>query len=235
MRKIEAWKDYISKPEATFSWFCSAILWKRVFGAISSLQPRKICIWEPASWRDWDEEPSEIWVSTCCLKIREILETYTQKGFSGLRFTTEEKELREEIKKSEKEVDSKVSKYEREIYEQTGLKMIYPYPKEVSKDSDNLPNILNCEMLSVKPKKDINLVDYRLTPPVKSALSKKNSLTKGFNQLMKKNYGRLTGNYTLIIWNSSDAMKRERIRRFIMSCCWLNNTSPFVYQHFKCL
>jgi len=125
-------------------------------------------------------------LSTCCLKIREILETYTQKGFSGLCFTTEEKELREEIKKSEKEVDSKVSKYEREIYEQTGLKMIYPYPKEISTDSGNLPNIWNCEMLSVKPKKDINLVDYRLTLPVKSALSKKNSLTKGFNQLMKK-------------------------------------------------
>lgn len=125
-------------------------------------------------------------LSACCLKIREILKTYTQKGFSGLRFTTEENRLREEIKKSEKEVDLKVSKYEGEIYEKTGLKMIYPYPKEVSRDSDNLPKILDCEMLSVKPKKDINLVDYRLTPAVKNALAKKNLLTKDFNQLMKK-------------------------------------------------
>ena len=125
-------------------------------------------------------------LNTCCLKIRETLEAYTQKGFSGLRYTPEEKRLREKIKKLEKEVGTKVSQYEREIYEQTGLKMIYPYPKEVSRDSDTLPKILRCEMLSVQRKKDINLVNYRLTPSIRETISKKDEITKDFSQRMKK-------------------------------------------------
>jgi len=122
----------------------------------------------------------------CCQTIKEILETHTQKGFSALRYTSEEKGLREKIQKLEKELTTKLTQYEHDIYKQTGLKMIYPYPKEVSQDAENLPQILKCNLLSVTCKQDINLVTYRLSPSVENIISKKDILAQKLNHLLRK-------------------------------------------------
>ncbi len=127
----------------------------------------------------------------CCLKIKEILETHTQKKFSGLRYTPEEKGLREKIEKLEQELRAKISQYEHEIYEQTGLKMIYPYPKELSQEAENLTKILNCKLLSVTCKQDINLVNYRLSQSIKNIIAEKNTLAKKLSHLMEKKLGRI--------------------------------------------
>jgi DNA mismatch repair ATPase MutS len=120
----------------------------------------------------------------CCRKIKEILETHTQKSFSSLHYTPEEKELREKISKLEKELKIQLSQYENEIYGQTGLKMIYPYPKELPQDAENLPKIQDCKLLSVTSKQDINLVNYQLSPSIKTIISEKDTLAQKVSHLM---------------------------------------------------
>jgi len=124
--------------------------------------------------------------SECCLKIKAILETHTQKQFSGLRYTPEEQKLREKIEKLGQDLRTKLSQYEQKIYQQTGLKMIYPYPKEISQEAENFSKIQNCKLISVTCKQDINLINYRLSPYIKNIMMEKDTLSKKFTHLMEK-------------------------------------------------
>lgn len=119
-----------------------------------------------------------------CCTIRNILEVYTQNGFASLRCSPEGEKLRQWIIGLEKELETALSRYEDAICDQTGIKMVYPYPKEVSLEERNLTNIEDSGLLTLVRHQDAYLIGYRLPLEVEEIVQKKDGLNQRLNRLM---------------------------------------------------
>ncbi len=94
--------------------------------------------------------------------IKNILSRYTTNRFSGMRLSREQKKLKQDIAHFDQAILDAVSLYEKQIYQDTGLDMIHPYPKEVLPDDSRLAAVRSCGLLNVTDKGDTLRVDYRL-------------------------------------------------------------------------
>lgn len=120
-----------------------------------------------------------------CVNIQKVLEKYLKKGFSCLRHMPGEQDLSEQIKNLEQRLRTELSQYENEISVQTSLRMIYPYQREISPESENLSRILNCPLLSVTDEQNILRIDYRLPSYIEKTVAEKNTLSEKFDRLMQ--------------------------------------------------
>ncbi len=119
-------------------------------------------------------------------EILTILEKYTQKGFSNLRFAAHEKKLLGEIEELEQDIRTSLSAYEKEILEKTGLKMIYPYPKELMAGEKCLESLQNCPIVTVSCHKGIYTVDYQLSSDIKKLVADKDKKSEILAKAMDK-------------------------------------------------
>ena len=119
--------------------------------------------------------------------IESILKTHTTKGFSRLRSGDGEEQLYKDLQAVEKEFKTKLSRYEKEIQEQAGLKMIYPYPKEiVAPSSEKLCRIRKCSLVSAYETSGVLRVDYRLSESMENLIQEKKFIEEKLTELLAK-------------------------------------------------
>jgi len=119
-------------------------------------------------------------------EIFDILSSFMESDFSTLKLSADECRLQKKIEQEEAKAVAELNKYEKEIFQMTGLKMIYPYPKEIKSDSENICKIRSCSLLCVSKESDICFIDYNLPDNFKEIIFKKERLSNEFEQMMRQ-------------------------------------------------
>lgn len=116
--------------------------------------------------------------------IEHLLLEATEKEFSSLRLSDEEKVLQQSQDELGLELAEALSTYENQIFEQTGIRMIYPYPKELPFSSEKLDQIRDNQLLLLVEKRGVCLLEYRLPDSIRQIMAKKEDLSQLFASKM---------------------------------------------------
>ena len=115
-----------------------------------------------------------------------ILEQRTENTFSRLRLSDSEKQHQEAIAQAEKDLAEALNEYEGRILASTGLRMIYPWPKEIALSEDMLSRIRRCDLVTVHQRGDIWHVDFRPDAGILRMVAQRDSQTAIFEALMQR-------------------------------------------------
>ena len=171
--------------------------------------------------------------SGSCRDIEAILNLYTQKHFSILNFTPEEKDLQKQIETLENRLKRMLSEYEEEIYKQTGLKMIYPYPKELDVRPENISKIEYCELLSVESSQNACMVNYNLTPSIQALLDEKERLSGNFSSLIQKKLKKINQELKPFSQAFASYYQERKKRAFYYILLWAKNNYSLCLPEFR--
>ena len=119
-------------------------------------------------------------------KILQILEQYTEKSFSNLRQKEETKKICIALAETEQSLGKAVKRYEEQIFERTGLKMIYPWPRELALSQEQVKSSDRCDLLALRQNNDVWLIEYNINPELKALQKKKTALNERYESLMQK-------------------------------------------------
>lgn len=124
--------------------------------------------------------------SKASLEIKKILELHTTDEFKEIRFTSKEDNLKKSISDLENETGPIITDYENNIFKQTELKMIYPYPREISKEHPLFEKIKKCKLLSIKQDENFWRVSYIIPDQLEKLNSKIKNHTNQFSISINK-------------------------------------------------
>lgn len=119
-------------------------------------------------------------------RFLQALDKYTEKSFSTMRASKETKEIQAALAQSEKELGEAIKQFEQQIFERTGLKMTYPWPRELAPGKEQINSINDCDLLTMEKRNDLWLIDYNIGLDLKQLRGKKNKLNERFDTLMRK-------------------------------------------------
>ncbi|MDM8550494.1 hypothetical protein QUF72_10465 [Desulfobacterales bacterium HSG2] len=168
-----------------------------------------------------------------CAGIQAILENEMKNGFSALRHTSEERTISEQIETLEQQLRAELTRYENDIYAETGLRMIYPYPKETDSQNENLSKILNCKLLSVTDRQNVRLIDFRLPISVETMITEKDALAQSFGQLMEKKLERINKKLGPLSDEFSVYYEKRKQRVYYYALLWVKNRYSFCLPEFQ--
>lgn len=114
-----------------------------------------------------------------------ILEKRTENNFSRLRLSDSEKQQQEAITQAEKDLAEALNEYEGRILKATGLRMIYPWPKEIALAEDMLNRIRGCDLVTVHQRGDIWRVDFRPDAGLLRLVAQRDNQAAAFEALMQ--------------------------------------------------
>ena len=134
-----------------------------------------------------------------------ILEKYTEKSFSAMRGNRETKEIQAALVASEKILGEAVIHFEEQICACTGLKMSYPWPKELALGKEQLRDISTCDFLSMEKRNDVWLIDYKIPLELKKLQAQNDELNERYDILMRKQLKQL---------NSEISFLGSRLRKY---------------------
>jgi len=123
----------------------------------------------------------------------QILELYTEKSFSTIRENEAIKEIKTALLQSEKNLKEEIVGYEQQIFENSGIKMTYPWPKEVVLSDEQATIIDNGGLLRLKKLHDIWLIDYRKSPRLLLLQNRKDKLHEQYETLMQEQMIKING------------------------------------------
>ena len=121
-----------------------------------------------------------------CRKIHQDLMAWTTEDFTGIKCNREEVALRNAINLLEEKTAAALSNIEQEIFRETGLKLIYPYPREVRKDDESLDRIDKCRHLELKDEGAFFRVDYHLNRTVEKLVTEQEKTREEWARLMEE-------------------------------------------------
>lgn len=116
--------------------------------------------------------------------MRAILAQRTSSSFALIALPARAERLRQAIEQAEIELAEALNRYEQRIFARTGLKMTYPWPKEIALSPDLLAPIRQCELLTVQPANDLWRLDFRPGAEIEALVSRRDSLSTEFAALM---------------------------------------------------
>jgi len=145
-------------------------------------------------------------------QLLHILEKYTEKSFSTMRGNRETKEIQAALVESEKILGESVKQFEEQICACTGLKMSYPWPKELALGKEQLRTISHCDFLTIEKRDDVWLIDYEITLELKKLQGQNDELNEHYDILMRKQLKQLNSELTFL---GSRLRKyyRQRVKR----------------------
>ena len=180
--ELMAQSRQIPSPDYMLSYFESGALEQFQLLTLGQFVSRELALQELEKGYPVDEASRE-----SLLSIESRLKTHTTKGFSRLQSGDAEEQLYKDWEVVEKELKTKLSQYEREIQEQTGLKMIYPYPKEIpAPSSEMLSRIQKCCLVSAYEISGVFRVDYRLSETIENLDREKKLIEEKLEELVAK-------------------------------------------------
>lgn len=117
-------------------------------------------------------------------KIQAVLARRTNRSFSLINLSGREDGLRQAIDQNESELAEALVTFEKQIHKRTGLKMIYPWPKEIALSQDLLSLIKDCELVTAQQYNDLWRIDFRPGPVIQSLVARRDRLSAEFEALM---------------------------------------------------
>lgn len=120
-----------------------------------------------------------------CNPIRRILEKYTDRDFSALRLNDAEENLKQKLDELEERLQHEISGIEKSVFKQTGLKMIYPFPREVEQGSEELEKAKTCSHLTITDSGEFMKLEIMLDSRAKSLRAEKESLEGKWSDSMQ--------------------------------------------------
>ncbi len=113
-----------------------------------------------------------------CKKIQGYLLEHLTEDFGSLKLTSDEKKLQLAILDINQILDSEQQKLENEIFKKTGIRMVYPFPKEISTSDERLGKAKSLSYLELKERGDVYQLAIKPQDPVASLQKKKEELTR---------------------------------------------------------
>jgi len=172
-------------------------------------------------------------ISRCCADIRAILEEYTQKEFSGLVYSREEQKISNQVDKLAHKIQRGLSTYENQIYEQTGVKMIYPYPREIPAQAEDISKILSCRLLRVEKRENMCRVDFRLPEELETITKEKDRLSERFAAMMQDKLETINTKLQPMFEEFAAYYEERKNRVFYYSLLWVKNEYSFSFPVFQ--
>ncbi len=163
------------------------------------------------------------------IEMLALLTKGTNAKFSVLASSDEDVHLRSALDKMEVELARKISEYEEQIAEQTGLKMIYPWPKEIAFSGESIERIAGCSLISAKQKNDIWLIDYRPGQDILSLRKERERLTEEFEAVMSAKLTRLNSELGRFFKTFAEyyKLRKERTWTYLMIAVQRKNNLAF--------
>ncbi len=121
-----------------------------------------------------------------CKNIEQILSNFLDKDFGSLKLSPQETEQQETINQLSQEINTELTKLEEEILKQTGIKMVYPFPREMGKSSESKSKMRNCSLLNLVDKDNSYRVEFNLQEPVTSLMKNKELHHQNWKKLISK-------------------------------------------------
>lgn len=122
--------------------------------------------------------------------IEKICRKYLEQDFSTIILTTEETNIKNKIKEQNKIIEVELKKYEKKILKDCGIKMIYPYPKEIELNQENIDRIKSTQLLTITTKGNFHQLDYILDSEIEKIVNSKkkaeNEFSKSIDKKLKK-------------------------------------------------
>lgn len=135
--------------------------------------------------------PVDAGVEADLQQLLQIVAESTEASFSSMRLDAESKALRAAIERSEKKLDRLIDEYEGEIRRRTGLKMIYPWPREIGLGDEQAEEIVKTGLLTLKKHHDLYLVEYVASSTLQAEQNRKTELDNRFALLMNEQLTKL--------------------------------------------
>ena len=115
-------------------------------------------------------------------RMVDILKDATRNGYSAMREGDGEKSIRIRIENIESRLKTALARHEERIVRLTGLKMIYPYPRELVETPGE--NILSCPFVTVRKEGAYWLVEHSLEPDALRLVKERDELEQLLEERM---------------------------------------------------
>ncbi len=171
--------------------------------------------------------------SGCCAGIRTVLEEYTQNGFSSLVFTKQEQEISKQVEELGQKIQTGLSTYENEIHALTGMKMIYPYPREISAQDENISRIRSCRLLRVRQREDIFRIDFCLPRELEKITKEKDRLCEKLAMMMHNKLETINKKLHPMFKDFAAYYEKRKNRVFYYALLWVKNEYSLCFPVFQ--
>jgi len=111
-------------------------------------------------------------------KLIDQIDIYLDARKGCLKSDTKINQLKKQIHDLENSIDELSKRYEQEIFKDTNLKMIYPWPKEISPDHSSLEKIKKSSLLKTVKNNDYQLIEYIPPKYLTEEIAKKEKIEK---------------------------------------------------------
>ncbi len=120
-----------------------------------------------------------------CDTILNLLSQHMTENFSGLKSDPETDALRREIETLDRKTADALTAFEQDIYSRTGLKMTYPYPREIMPDDPALSIAEACDLLTCAYRNEIVRIGYNPPDAIRNLIARKQKLESRISGIME--------------------------------------------------
>ncbi len=112
-------------------------------------------------------------------QILSTLDKYCTESYGSLKTTPQITTTKNELLKIKTDLNTQIQHIEKEIFQETGIRMIYPYPHEIKKDRSIKP----CRHITISNVGNYKRVNFNLDNNVTKIINQKKKIEKQLNSI----------------------------------------------------
>ena len=116
--------------------------------------------------------------------LQMLLRKIAGSDYAAVQAGAKADRLREELVGLEAELNDERTRYERQILAETGLAMIFPWPRELALAPEEARRLASCSLLTVEKKEEIWLLGYAPGPELAGLTDRRDALSGELEDLM---------------------------------------------------
>lgn len=153
--------------------------------------------------------------------IKNIILDFCEEGAKVIRFSSEEKLLKESIYQNDKKLEQQLQEHERIISESTGLSLLYPYPRELLRPSEELLlKVTSCPKLTIEKKGELYILQHKLAAETLQLESEVQKLREQLESEVKKRLTLLGQQLSPFIDDLIFAYEQRKKRAYLYALCY---------------
>ena len=175
--------------------------------------------------------------ASCCKKWLAELQNFTESSFGEIKLTEAELHLKNTINSLEQQREQALQQYEKDIFQTTTLKMIYPYQKEILPEQLT-DAIKNSPLLKCTPIDDSILLDYNLPETLAQLVASQESNATAMEQSVRVRLKRLNTFFENELEQFTSYCEQRKKRAFQLLLIWYKKKNklcfPLFSEKFQC-
>lgn len=117
-----------------------------------------------------------------CRTIQSILKEVLTDDYSSVRMSSEEEQKHQQIKQIESQISRQLFELEKQVFEQTGYKLVHPFPREVDETEIDREAIKRCKYIKSTEKGNLIQLDIAPGDEILSLETEKETIRKRWQQ-----------------------------------------------------